>query len=424
MSDFNGWKILHIHLNEGIYPLSLYPNYEGLYVVFWWYNIPLGDSKILATELPMSAIQVQNLAARRIIPAVSTYISQSGISSYRKEDVLEFSVLTNLEKPLRRIYQLQPKPTEYSISIIVPTCNRPERLATCLQSLQNLSQRPHEILVVDNYPSLDATRQLLEQMPDMRYIAEPQPGASIARNTGVEYATGDIVAFIDDDMTAHPDWLTKIQQNFAEPEVMAVTGLVLPGELATEAQLMFEEYWSFNKGFSRLNYDSEFIAKTKKHGIPVWVMGGSGNMAIRRQTFKLLGGFDTRLGAGPKAAGCSEDSELFYRLVSEGLLCRYEPTAVAYHFHRSDINSFKKQAFGYMRGHVAALLIQFEKYHHWGNIRRLLTTLPKFYTKLWLKGLLKGFQPRHTTLYAELAGCFSGVSFYFKNKLSPHNLGQ
>ncbi|MBF2064696.1 MAG: glycosyltransferase [Calothrix sp. C42_A2020_038] len=420
MNHNNLWKILHLNLNEGI-PSLPSNSCQGLYIVFWWYNIPLGHCKIVSSELPISAIQLESLAVQTITPTVITYLNQDIKNSATQNDLLVFSTLKNLEVHLTKLYQLVSKHTEYSISIVVPTCNRPEQLKICLQSLQNLSQRPDEILVVDNYPSSDVTRQLIEQMPDIRYIAEPRPGASIARNTGVEYAKGDIIAFIDDDMTAHTDWLTKLQQNFAEPEVMAVTGLVLPGELVTEAQQIFEEYWSFNRGYNQVNFDSDFFAKTKTYGVPVWLMGGSGNMAIRRQTFDLLGGFDTRLGAGPQAAGCSEDSELFYRLLAKGLLCRYEPTAVAYHFHRSDMNNFKKQAFSYMRGHVAALLIQFEKYQHWGNIRRLLRILPKYYIELCLKGLLIGFEPRHSTLFAEIQGCFSGVSFYYKNKLKARS---
>ena len=97
---------------------------------------------------------------------------------------------------------------------------------------------------------------------------------------------------------------------------------------------------------------------------------------IREDMSRLIeqvGGFDERLDVG--AAGCSGDSEMWYRIMASGGTCRYEPTAVVFHRHRRDLESFKQQIFSYMRGHVAALLIQFEKTGHWGNLRRLFLAL-------------------------------------------------
>jgi cellulose synthase/poly-beta-1,6-N-acetylglucosamine synthase-like glycosyltransferase len=83
--------------------------------------------------------------------------------------------------------------------------------------------------------------QLVAQMPDIRYVQEPRPGLSVARNTGIRQSKGDIIAFTDDDVTVHPNWIARLQQSFPDPQVMAVTGLVLPAELETEAQFIFEK---------------------------------------------------------------------------------------------------------------------------------------------------------------------------------------
>ena len=88
-------------------------------------------------------------------------------------------------------------------------------------------------------------------------------------------------------------------------------------------------------------------------------------MAFRREAFERVGLFDERLGAG--AAGCSEDSELWYRLLAEGHQCRYAPTAVVFHYHRTHWEELRHQTYSYMRGHVAALFFQFDRYRHWGN---------------------------------------------------------
>jgi GT2 family glycosyltransferase len=137
-------------------------------------------------------------------------------------------------------------------------------------------------------------------------------------------------------------------------------------------------------------------------------------MAIRRAVFKQLGGFDERLGAG--RAGCSEDSELFYNAMFHGWHCRYEPRAVTFHFHRSHIDQMKTQLFFYMRGHVAALLIQYSKYKDIGNLLRLFINLPIVNLKNFIRGLAGDPAFRFPYLWAEISGCFSGLRFYMRNR--------
>ncbi|MBD2440130.1 glycosyltransferase family 2 protein [Nostoc sp. FACHB-110] len=413
--SYQPWKIIHISIDAGLSSLPTYPDYQGVYIVFWWQNIPLGHRHIPTEQLPMPATQLLNIALQTITPTVSSYLDKQGIDILQPKTVNQPALLTVAKKSTKSSINI-PLLVKSSISIVIPTRNRTQHLAKCLNSLQQLSQRPHEIIVVDNAPSSNTTQILISQIPNVRYILEPEASASKARNTGILNATGDIVAFIDDDMTAHPDWLMQLQKSFDDPAVMAVTGLVLPGELTTKSQQIFEEHWSFNRGFYQVNFDREFFEKHQHHGVPVWLIGGSGNMAVRRRIFNLIGGFDERLGAGKKAAGCSEDSEFCYRLLAEGFVCRYEPRAVAYHYHRQDMSNLKQQIYSYMRGHVAALLIQYEKYGHWGNLRRVLLTLPRWYLRLFMGALIRGFGGRYQTLFAEIFGCVAGVVFYLAQR--------
>lgn len=416
------WKVLPLELNEGIPALPLAPDYEGLFVVFWWHGIPLGHQEISAAQLPMPATQLANLVLQTITPAVGCRLLEQGfkgslpvVSKNPSRDVPpNFHALMELEQPLAAFQERLSQSVGGSVSVVICTRNRPEQLARCLRSLQNLSQPPHEILVVDNAPSSDATRKLVTQMLGIQYVLEPHPGLSVARNTGIRHTKSDLIAFTDDDVIVHPDWITRLQQGFQDPKVMAVTGLMLPAELATEAQLIFQRGsggpgW----GYRALTFDAQFFEDTKDRGVPVWRIGAGANMAFRRKAFDLVGNFDELLGAG--AAGCSEDSELWYRVLAEGWLCRYEPTSVVFHYHRSDLESLKQQMYQYMRGHVAALLVQFAKYKHWSNLRRLFIALPKYYTKRFLSGLFKGFKSLNKTLLSEILGCFSGIKFYLQN---------
>lgn len=415
---------MHLELSEGIPALPLAPDYEGLYVVFWWHSIPLGHQEISAAQLPMPATQLANLVLQTIAPVVGDRLLEHGFKppapwlvgsdNPSRDTPPDFHTLIALEQPLAKLRERLSQSAGGSVSVVICTRDRPEQLAQCLRSLQNLSQPTHQILVVDNAPTSDATRQLVAQMPDIQYVLEPRPGLSVARNTGIRHSTGDIIAFTDDDVIVHPDWITRLQQSFQDSKVMAVTGLVLPGELETEAQLIFEKgFGGFTQGYHPLTFDTEFFEEMKPQGVPVWDIGAGANMAFRRNAFELVGDFDERLGAG--ASGCSEDSEFWYRLLAEGWVCRYEPTAVVYHYHRSNLDRLKHQMFQYMRGHVAALLVQFARYKHWGNLRRLFITLPKYYINRFVEGLRNGFQSLNRTLFSEVFGCFSGVKFYLQN---------
>ncbi len=427
MSSFVPWKILHLELSKGIPALPPEPNCQGLYVVFWWHGVPLGDQAIPVAQLPMPATQLANLIVQKITPAVGDQLLPQGFKVplsehfvYRSQAVPpNFHSLLALENPLVKLAERWSNLVDASIgetvSVVICTRDRPDLLAQCLRSLQNLSQHPQEIIVVDNAPSTDKTRQLVSQMPNIRYVLEPRPGLSVARNTGIHHSTGDIIAFTDDDVTVDPDWITRLQQSFQNSKVMAATGLVLPAELETESQFIFEmSNGNFGWGYRERTFSLEFFQATKHLGVPVWCIGAGANMAFRRQVFEMVGDFDERLGAG--ASGCSEDSEIWYRILAEGWLCRYEPTAVVYHYHRRDLDSLSHQMYQYMRGHVAALLVQFARYRHWGNLRRLFFSLPKHHAGLLLGGLLRGFGLKHRTYLAEVLGGLAGIKFYLQNR--------
>jgi GT2 family glycosyltransferase len=245
---------------------------------------------------------------------------------------------------------------------------------------------------------------------------EPKPGLDVARNTGIRNSRGQIVAFADDDVTVHPDWLVRLAECFSDCQVMAVTGLVLPAELETEAQGLFEQHWGFNRGYRVLTYDSQYFEKLKPWGVPAWHVGAGASMAFRREAFDLVGDFDVRLDVG--AAGCSGDSELWYRLLAAGLICRYDPRVTVFHYHREDMTALRRQLYYYLRGHTAALLIQFSKHKHIGNLVRLFFLLPLYYARLLAQGLRHGFRARHRLIPIEWAGCLSGIVFFLRNMRS------
>jgi hypothetical protein len=101
-------------------------------------------------------------------------------------------------------------------------------------------------------------------------------------------------------------------------------------------------------------------------------------------------------------------------VLAAGERCRYEPTAVAYHFHRRDMDGLRRQIRAYMRGHATALLVQFERSGNLGNLRRLFVTLPLYYASRALRRALVGWRDEDRFTREQVAGLISGVIYYLR----------
>ncbi len=293
-------------------------------------------------------------------------------------------------------------------SVVICTRDRPDDLARCLAGLPRQTRPPDEVVVVDNASRGTATREVAERA-GVRYVREERPGLDIARNTGLLTATSEVVAYTDDDTELHPRWLERLVAALDRDDVLAVTGLVLPAVLDTEPQWEFETRWGFGKGYARVDFGPDLHRRTRARGMPAWDVGAGANMAFRRSVVEAVGLFDERLDVG--AAGCSGDSEYWYRIVAAGWTCRYEPSAVVFHHHRRDPAAFRSQVFHYMRGHVAALLVQYERTREVGNLRRAFLVLPASYLRGLAVGLLRPGRGNPTWV-PEVLGCAAGVGYY------------
>jgi GT2 family glycosyltransferase len=415
MSARQRWDVLNVRLDQPLRPICRPSDSIGLYIVFWWYEIPLGDAMVSARDLPINEAAVQRLAARAIAPAVGNYSFPSGgfkaplpmHHTIRVPPKLE--TLASLRHPLANV-PIMPRPSrrDVSVSVIICTRRRPKQLRRCLSALSESEEGALETIVVDNSSGDGETRTVVEEFPGVIHCVEPCGGLSQARNTGIKQSSGDIIAFTDDDVLVSRNWIGSVREALSNERVFGLTGLVLAGELETQSQLRFEVDYGFNCGYRPKLFDSVFFTSMVKRGVPVWLIGAGANMAFRRVVFRKVGLFDTRLGAG--ASGCSEDSEMWYRMLAAGMPIVYDPRAVVFHFHRQGDKALRKQIVQYMRGHVVALLVQFERHGHRGNIRRLYTSLPRVYLKRVLR-----LPRRHDwqLLLSELLACAWGVLTYF-----------
>jgi GT2 family glycosyltransferase len=213
---------------------------------------------------------------------------------------------------------------------------------TALESLDYPRDRL-EILVVDNAPSSRATATVVESQPGLRYVLESRPGLDWARNRAVLDARGEIIAFTDDDVVADPNWVRAIAAVFRdEPDAMCVTGLVVPHALDTPAQVLFEEYGGFGRGFNRLYARASRPRHVASEHGGTGRFGTGANMAFRRSVFTAVGPFDPALDVGTATNG-GGDLEMFFRIIHAGHLLVYEPRAIVRHDHRREYGQLRKQ---------------------------------------------------------------------------------
>ncbi len=303
-------------------------------------------------------------------------------------------------------------PQTCDVSVVICTRNRPGYLKNCLESLQHQRCHPREIIVVDNGSFTDETQKVASRF-NAQYIREDIPGLDVARNTGARAATASIVAYTDDDTLPDTFWIYRVFETFHDPKVAAMTGLVIAASLDTEAEVIFEKFWPFNRGYFHRIFDDQFFRASLDKGPPVWEIGAGANMAFRKEIFEEVGYFDERLDVG--AAGCSGDSELWYRTLACGLTIQYNPMAVVHHYHRNSIPGLQKQLYSYMRGFTVAILIQHQRFGHRGNLQRLFRVLPFYYMRLLKKGF-PHYDFQYKTVFSELKGILSGFFYYLRHR--------
>jgi glycosyltransferase involved in cell wall biosynthesis len=182
-------------------------------------------------------------------------------------------------------------------------------------------------------------------------VVEPRPGLSWARNRAIDTADGEVIAWVDDDERCDPWWAAEIARGFVEvPEADGVTGIIIPGELATRSQVWFEDFNGVlrGRGTTRAVF-SPATARTQSPLYPLPPFGAGGNMAFRRDVLKQVGGFDCALGAGTATCG-GEDSAMLSTLMMHGGTIVYQPSAIVHHYHRRDYDTLLRHLEGYGRG--------------------------------------------------------------------------
>jgi O-antigen biosynthesis protein len=227
---------------------------------------------------------------------------------------------------------LPPEPAPPCVSVVVCTYNGAATLADCLDGLIALEYPNYEVIVVDD-GSTDATSTIAAGYP-VRLIRTENRGLSAARNTGLEAATGEIIAYTDDDARPDPHWLQYMVRRFREDDAAGVGGpnLVPPSDGAVADCVS-------NSPGGPIHV---LLSDREAEHIP------GCNMAFRRSVLLEVGGFD------PEFRVAGDDVDLCWRLQERKLTVGFSPAAIVWHHRRRSVRAYLRQQRGY--GRAEALL--------------------------------------------------------------------
>ena len=222
------------------------------------------------------------------------------------------------------------------VSVVVASYEGGRTLRACLDSLQKLNYPDYEVILVDD-GSTDDTPRIALAHPQMRYVRHPQNlGLSVARNTGIEAATGEIIAFTDSDCRADEDWLYYLVGDLLDSDFAGIGGhnLPPPEDSSVAATVLVSP-----GGPAHV-----MLTDRRAEHVP------GCNMAFYKWALEDISGFD------PIFMKAGDDVDLCWRLQQRGCKIGFSPAGFVWHYRRSTVAAYLKQQSGY--GKAEALLVQ------------------------------------------------------------------
>lgn len=211
------------------------------------------------------------------------------------------------------------------VSVVVAAHNAARTLEDCLSSLQRLNYPNYEVIVV-NDGSTDKTGEIISRFP-FKGITTGNQGVSAARNEGLRAASGDIVAYIDSDANADPDWLRCLATTYMKFPVAGVGG---PNLVPAEDNWIAKCVYRAPGGPTQVMFDDQYA----EH-IP------GCNMSFLKSALDKVGGFD------PIFTAAADDVDICWRLIDKGYKIGFSPSALVWHHRRPTVRGYWRQQVGY-----------------------------------------------------------------------------
>jgi glycosyltransferase involved in cell wall biosynthesis len=218
------------------------------------------------------------------------------------------------------------------VSVVVCAYNAGATIDECLDSLTRLNYPDYEVIVVDD-GSTDDTAERAESY-DARVLRAPRGGLSRARNAGIEAAEGSIVAFIDSDAYADPDWLFFLVTGMEQHQASAVGG----PNLSPSGDGFVARCVNYSPG----NPTHVLLDNERAEHVP------GCNMAFQKAALKRIGGFD------PTHRAAGDDVDICWKILARNETIAFSPAALVWHHRRPTVRTYLKQqtGYGYAEAHL------------------------------------------------------------------------
>ena len=385
-------KVLDIDLYRASGDIPVEGAYQSAIALIRWQGVPLGQ-----VTLPVSD--------QRVSMTVVWTAAREAFGEVLKRRVVEALLFDDKAAP-------SPAPSAdiCACSVIICTRDRPDDLRRCLESILASKPCPAEVIVVDNAPPNDATARVATGYP-VKYVVEPRKGLNWARTCGARAAATELLLYTDDDVAVDTGWVGALCKPFADPQVSAVTGLVLAWELETPAQEAFEHYYGFSRGFRERRFTAANLPP-----VAAGKVGAGASMALRKELVTGLKLFESELDCGT-AALSGGDNYAFYRLLKNGFAINYTPDAVCWHRHRRTERELLSALYGYGVGVYSFLLRCIEVDNDWTALRAGAGWFLRHHLRNVIRALLRrrGVTPlRYTT--SEIKGVLAAFAAYPKTR--------
>ena len=277
------------------------------------------------------------------------------------------------------------------ITVAIPTKDRPAGLCAVVRDLWEGTRRPEEILVVCQGAAVETARQLSREVPEptphIRFYASSRRGTNASRNDAVRLASGDFLAFTDDDMRLPADWLETMlalwQGEWAGEDVLLTGPILSPDDIGPPGAAPGRRV-----GEERRVWRTPPLSGDVLYG---------GHFGAPRSAFARLGEtpFDERFGPGARLPGAG-DEEFALQLLRTGVPIAFEPALQATHV--APPSAWVRDQFQHCQG-SGALFVARRKWDHQPAASRAVATR-----------IAKGFKAAARLRLREAAGRFAGLA--------------
>lgn len=286
------------------------------------------NSCVVISETPLNVVRVRERAVEvlRLCDGSRTLAQIALVTAMTEEQVFRLCEYFN-KKAILEIAPVTGGDYFPSVTVIIPTKDRRDELAECLESVfsQDYLNGSVEVIVVDD-GSKDGTRALVNSFNCKLLSHEISRGQSYCRNIGAREARGEILAFLDSDCVAGLTWLKEIVAYFRWTRIGAVGGYV-DGYFDNSSLDRYEQ------AFSPLNMGSHILYGTDDNSN---IYTPTCNLLVRRKAYMQTGGIREDMHVG-------EDVDFCWRMRAKGYDTLYVPVGAVKHKHRNELGKMLKR---------------------------------------------------------------------------------